>query len=241
MRPNWLIFIPKKKSSGDGYAVFLSEAQRFAEIHGGAPIVEIDANRMTGTIPVKEKKQEVSRRRDQVLSAVFAHKPTNVAMFCHGWRAGMQLGFDVGTADELAFAISESAHGTECAVALYSCSCGAGKLDSKFSVNLNENGDGGFADALRDALCKRGSTYCVVDAHATVGHTTANPYVRRFEGSGSPVGGVGGNWIVAPGSELWKKWCAVLKGSIKHSGQASLRLRYPDLTTAEVHALLLLA
>lgn len=230
---NWLIFTPKKASAGDGYAVFSHEAKIFAEAHGNCPIVEIGANKMSGVVPLKEKRAETLHRRNQVLAAIFEHRPANVAFFCHGWRTGMQLGFDTASAGELAFSISESVRSTECSIALYSCSCGAGKLDTKYIAAKAETGDGGFADELRDAMCKRGVVHCRVDSHATVGHATSNPYVRRFEGNGSAIGGTGGNWIVAPGSALWMKWSKTLRSA------SNLRMRYPSMTTAEIHEELL--
>ena len=89
-------------------------------------------------------------------------------------------------------------------------------------------GDGGFADALRDALSERGVTGHV-DAHVTTGHTTRNPHVRRFYCDGAAAG-TGGDWLVAPGSPKWRRWVTALKGD--------MRFRFPWLTPAEIDAAL---
>jgi hypothetical protein len=104
-------------------------------------------------------------------------------------------------------------------VVLYACSTGAGGV----------GGDGGFADALRDALCRAGSVNCRVVAHVTAGHATRNPNVRFFDGMGSATGGAGGYYPVAPGSALWKKWVRALR-------ETDMRFRFPFLSVAEIHA-----
>jgi hypothetical protein len=115
-------------------------------------------------------------------------------------------------------------------VALYCCSTGAA---SSADAYAEFGGDGGFADRLRDALCVAGGVHCTVDAHTTAGHTTMNPYVRRFEGRGSRVGGVGGFDLVSPKSgDLWRRWRRALR-------ETSLRYRFPVMSVAEIHDWLL--
>jgi len=65
-----------------------------------------------------------------------------------------------------------------------------------------------------------------VDAHERAAHTTMNPFVRRFEGLGSPVGGPGGYYLVTPGSSRWKSWRAKLK--------TTLRFEFPILSAPEI-------
>ena len=218
-----LVLLPKRHHSGDGYSVFRPEAERFVAKHDpAARVVEIEAIKMSGTAPIAEKRAETAKRRAATLAAFDGLDDlSTVAIFCHGWSTGMQLGFDVRTVGRLAEAISSRVEYRQPAfvrVVLYSCSCGNG----------DASGDGGFADALRDALCRAGVTMCIVDAHTTVGHATQNPFVRRFEGRGSDVGGTGGAWIVAPGSPLWPKWRRALRTT-------SMRLDYPFLDVATVH------
>ncbi|MBK7153843.1 MAG: hypothetical protein IPH72_19025 [Sandaracinaceae bacterium] len=73
--------------------------------------------------------------------------------------------------------------------------------DRRDDVTQSAGGDGGFADQLRDALAAHGLTGHV-DAHAKPGHTTKNPHLRRFHMDGGP--GVGGEWLVEPGTALWR-------------------------------------
>ncbi len=151
-----------------------------------------------------------------------------VAFFCHGFKNRIQLGFRMPHVDQLANLISASCGETlGPIVTLYACSTGGGD-----GVNDEQDGgDGGFADALRDALCHRGRVNCRVDSHTIAGHTTQLAYVRRFEGMGSEHGGTGGSWLVAPGSKLWPAWKAALKDK-----SSTLRYRYGAMTVAEVHA-----
>ncbi len=161
-------------------------------------------------------------RRKQVIEALAVRRYDFVAIFCHGYRTGLQIGFGLPHVRELAAALTARKYvpnETPLHVALYACSTGGGG---------GAGGDGGFADRLRDALCELGAVHCRVDAHDRAGHCTRLPYVRRFEGQGSPVGGTGGQWIVAPGSKLWPKWRKAL-------ATTDLRLRFPLLDVAQIH------
>lgn len=149
----------------------------------------------------------------------------HLAVFAHGWASGIQIGYRVIRAGQLADAISAVAHDDEPIVSLYCCSTGASQTQGL------PGGDGGFADTLRDELCKRGLVHCRVDAHVTAGHTTRNPHVRRFEGQGSWAGGQGGSYPVRPGSGLWGAWKRALRGT--------LRYQMSQLTVAEIHDQLL--
>jgi hypothetical protein len=200
-----IAFTPKYNTPGlhDATGAFQPEARSFAKIHGGV-VVQVD-NHAT-----KQKMREsvIETLRNMI------EQPTLVAFFCHGWRTGIQLGFSSANVAELVplFGISP-------AVALYACSAGDG---------AGVGGDGGFADSLRDALCRDGNVFCQVDAHTTSGHCSRNPYVRRFEGMGSSVGGAGGYYIVTPRSEQWPAWKRALMGD--------LRLRFPTMSVASIHA-----
>lgn len=143
------------------------------------------------------------------------------AWVCHGWRTGIQLGYSSAQLGELAAALRDGGASEDVTVALYCCSTAAGP---------GRDGDGGFADGLRDALCAAGLRRCRVLAHDRAGHTTRNPYAREFVGAGSPVGGTGGTWVVAPGSTLWRPWVRALAGT------GDLRFRMALQTTAETHA-----
>lgn len=205
-----IIFTPDRDSHGrkDYTGAFLPEARAFARTN------KIDPHRIVA-VDVREK---LPARRTHVEAALGADSSNDlIAFFCHGLRSSVQLGHSLQTINSLAEAIAGNAS-EHVVVALYCCSTGAGP---------GVGGDGGFADGLRDALCRAGAVHCVVNAHDNAGHTTRNPRVRRFRGEGSPVGGTGGGWIVAPRSPLWKAWCKALQGD--------LRLRYPLLSTAQIH------
>ncbi len=152
-----------------------------------------------------------------VLRYIHVDTPQLLAVFSHGWRTGIQFGFSLANVDELAVELARGC--TSVRVALYCCSTGSGP---------GVGGDGGFADMLRDALCRAGAVDCQVDAHDRAGHTTKNPYVVRFMGQGSATGGQGGQWIVAPKSKLWGRWVRALRGD--------LRFRFPLMDVAAIHA-----
>lgn len=163
---------------------------------------------------------KLARRREVEAEIRTVGKLDTVAMFCHGLARGIQTGHDLATVATLAEALAASAGPSRrLIVTLYACDAADGK---------GPGGDGGFADALRDALSERGITGHV-DAHVTTGHTTRNPYVRRFYMDGAAAG-TGGDWLVAPGSPKWRKWVTALKGD--------MRWRFPWLTPAEIDGLL---
>jgi len=202
-----LILAPMYDSPGkhDATGAFQPEVNGFSVRSGGAVNTWVDNH---ATKPAM---------RADVLGMVHTVSPTLLAVFSHGWRTGIQFGFGLPHVDELAVELARGC--TSVRVALYCCSTGSGP---------GVGGDGGFADMLRDALCRAGAVNCQVDAHDRAGHTTKNPYVRRFTGQGSNVGGMGGQWIVAPGSALWGRWKAALRGD--------LRWRFPTMDVAAIHA-----
>lgn len=160
-------------------------------------------------------------RRAEVEAHVIGHGSDcawdHFAFFGHGLARGIQSGHDLGTMDRLVYGLTLRATG-RLVVTLYACDAGD-------SPRKGPGGDGGFADALRDALATRGVTG-YVDAHTTTGHATRNPHVRRFIMDGGP--GIGGEWLVEPGSPLWRRWVAALKGP--------MRFRFPLLTREQIHA-----
>ena len=211
-----IAFVPQFNTGRkrDATGAFQPEAKAFVSRNGGR-IIMVD-NRQTD-----------EHMRKQVLKglSVATLRTSVVAFFCHGQSSKIQFGFNLKNVGELAQAINHVGHPNPI-VPLYACSTAHGR------VGPAVGGDGGFADALRDALCSHGSVDCVVDAHTTAGHTTCNPYVRRFEGRGSPVGGIGGSYIVQPGSKLWPKWRLALR-------ETDLRFRFPLMTIGEIHATLI--
>lgn len=176
----------------DATHAFIPEAQKFAAIHGAA-LVGVD------------NKADQAARRDAVCSAIERHRPKTIAMFCHGWSSGIQFGFRMAHVRRLASDIRFFCPDDAPTVVLYACSTALGLNRSA------PGGDGGFADVLRDNLCRAGARNCRVFAHSTAGHCTANPYVRVFDGMGRESGGIGGTYLVAPKSPQWKAWKCTLR------------------------------
>lgn len=191
---------------GPGSPEFRRQAAAWSHSPWGGPVIELKVSSLKPPL-----------RFAKVVDVLMPHRAAGgrVAIFCHGWANGLQLVPMVRIRD-LAHILAEHRAPV---VTLYACSTADGPATG---------GDGGFADRLRDALCAAGAVACRVDAHATAGHATRNPYVRRFEGMGVATGGVGGQWIVTPKSALWGPWARALKGD--------LRWEFPLLSVAEIHA-----
>jgi len=162
-------------------------------------------------------------RRQAVLARIEASAPIDVlTLLCHGWKEGVQLGLSIERRDERE-AFAEFARRLAAAsapplyVVLYCCLTG----DS----DEGPQGDGGFADTLRDALCAAGRPDVHVFAHTTAGHTTRNARVRLFRGDGSSTGGTGGVDPVARGTAAFRRLDERL-----HDVDDPLRWRIPFLT-----------
>lgn len=214
-----ICFVPKFNAKGkrDVTGAFLPAAQMWAKYHGGK-MVTVD-----NSLPF-------ATRKFQVLEALEAMPPRflRVAFFCHGWEKGIQLGFTLKDVGTLAAAFQRHTDdGVQ--ITIFGCLTGSGVEKEA------PGGDGGFADELRDALCRAGLARCRVDAHTTAGHATENPHVRRFDGLGSPVGGSGGQWIVAPKSGLWSKW----RQKLKLEDKSKLWMRFSNMDIGSIHQELL--
>lgn len=160
------------------------EFRREAADSGG--VLHVFDNR----IPKQERRLWVYARLAQHVNA------QAVAFFCHGWRTGMQAGFDLGTINRLADAITLTGAWQ---VILYACRCADGP----------NNGEGSFASMLRYALVKRIDGAVDVFAHQKKGHTTANPRVIHYTEHG------GGRWLVPRDSTEWSAWRKALKGDLR--------------------------
>jgi hypothetical protein len=215
-----LVFAPAHDSPGkrDATGAFLPEAKRFAALTGGK-LVLVDNRRSPGD------------RGEFVIDTIArnAHgRWQTIAFFCHGTSRDIQLGFNLRTVGELARAIARTSE-RDVRVLLYCCST-ASTIHAL--VGKAVGGDGGFADELRDALCREGATHCRVMGHDTVGHSARNPYVRFFDGAGSPVGSAGGTQVVRPGSKLWRAWREALSGAYLGT---DFRLRFWQYEIGQIH------
>lgn len=220
MIPKAIVFVPDRNTGRkkDFTGAFLPEARSYARHHGISTndIVRIDVS------------QSKRKMRKQVLDAIDSRCTetdgyalfNTVAFFCHGYSGGIQLGFARPHIDELAQVMAacsvEPLH-----VPLYCCST------ANTRVKRATGGDGGFADLLRDSLCRYGCVDTKVMGHVTVGHTTRNPHVRMFNGNRSDVGGTGGMFVARPNGPLWKKWGRWLR-------KADNRFAFPHLERAEI-------
>ena len=198
-----LVVTPDRDSYGkhDYTGAFRPEAEAFIAMHGGI------------TVRIDQGQASAGRFR-QLLHAIEEHQPEVLAYFGHGLRRSLpQLGASLGNVASLAGALALGS--TAPLVVLYACSAADG---------VAPGGEGGFCDGLRDALGNAEAVHCRVIGHSTAGHCCRNPYVREFKDGA----GLGGSWLVAPGSKLWARWVGGLAGP--------LRFQYPFLTPAELEA-----
>jgi hypothetical protein len=202
----------------DYTGAFLPEALAFMRLYGVPASQHIRVDLSKGENVRRQQVYDFIRRKGAELGQINTY-----AFFCHGLTRKIQLGVRIPDLDNFANLIKSFVPDgtTKVTIALYCCSTGDGP---------GVGGDGGFADQLRDALCRVGLVDSVVMAHAVSGHTTKNTQKKLFEGMGSPVGGIGGTWIVAPGSPLMKKWRTGITTS-----SSTLRFRVPFMTIAEIH------
>lgn len=204
-----LAICPSTNSPGkkDATGAFIPEARKWAKIHDG--VVEQFDNTPS-----------LARRRAQVNDILRKHKGAGhdgIGFFCHGLTKQIQTGHRLADVHGLATLLTDCTVDHGPVVALYACDAGDTQIKN------GPGGDGGFADALRDALVRCNVRHWWeghVDAHATTGHATTNPYVRRFTcaiavPSEEVLGLVGGEWIVAPGSFHWPSWVKELKGNLR--------------------------
>ncbi len=202
----------------DQTGAFLPEAKAFARLHGIPDdcVIMIDLGKDQGA------------RAAEVLARIVAlskGEPLRHLMFCgHGIPRMLPQASRL-TAEKLAGVVASTKH-PEVDVFLAACLTGKGTPEDP---ETGVGGDGGFADGLRDALCRAGSKNCRVFAHVTAGHATRNPEVRVFEGAGSEVGGNGGRYVIAKTSPLWGKWVRKLRDT-------DLRLRFHLMTQAGLEA-----
>lgn len=212
---NALVFCPQYDSPGkkDATGAFIPEALAFCDLHKCAAPVRF--NNMLS----------MAQRRTVALARIVAAKPGTIdtlAVFSHGYKGGIQLGFTVADVDHLATALAVAC-AKSLTVALYCCDTARdADADAQDDIMPGPGGEGGFADALRNALRKVGVSVTIY-GHASLGHCTRNPNVRVFR-SGE-VGG--GAWLVEPGSPHWCEWRKALQ-------DGTLRYRFPFMTVEAV-------
>lgn len=217
--------VPSKTRPGD-VGEFTREARAWLAYLPGGPHATVTFDNSLGLV----------RRRAEVERKLLALRPQKfgaVGFFMHGLDRQMQTGHQLGHVDRLASLLHELLTPAP-VIALYACDAGNAPKRT-----AGPGGNNGFADKLRDALLKRDHAWFWgghVDAHVTTGHTTRNPHVRRFSSFVLPheavLGdSVGGDYLVEPGSALWRRWTDALWSRREPK---DIRLRFPFLTAAEI-------
>ena len=161
----------------DVTGAFAPEALRFVKHRPG------EVHVVSLTAPRAVQRAEMAR----IIAAV---RPDELGLFCHGYRARVELGYDVATADDLAAVLAE----VGCSrVALHACSTGSDAAR-------------GFAATLAREMVAAGLDDVRVLGSQTPGHASMNPHRRLFDGTGW-------QWIVEPRSASWKRWCARMRAA----------------------------
>lgn len=212
------LYASKNQHGNDATGAFIPQAIGFAKARRAAgDVVE--------HVPFDPTIVDRAARRRAFLGAIEAAQPFDALVyFGHGLRTGLpSAGITMATLPALVAAIRRKAS-KRLIVTLYACSTAGAPGRDRDKLE----GDGGFADELRDALSVAGHVGWI-DAHTVAGHTTVNRMTRRFYLDGV-ARGTGGAWLVAPGSPEWAAWGRALKAD------PSFRFGFPFLTASELHA-----
>ncbi len=192
-----LIILPDRDSppKTDWRHVFLPEATALKDAYAkeGAlvtlsqiPVPTVDPKTLTIAPGAKQAAFELAART--VIDLIRSTKWDRIIFLCHGWDAGLQVGFrmrkqKVNDARNLADLVGAlKASSSLKTLTLFACSAGDEPASATSSPGT---GDNSIADYLRD------QAGCTVIAHWTVGHATRNPDIILFAGSTVPlIGGV---------------------------------------------------
>jgi len=212
----------------DASGAFIPEAKAFAKLHGVLK---------ENIVGIKCPRVKKSTRRSDVYTAIevagYDQKLDAIAMFFHGWPRGIQPGFNRSHIPKLVEVMSQHCN-PNVKITLYACLAAENDVRDKQTKNLGPATDGGFCDVLRDEMVRKGFTAGHVDGHKTAGHSGWNPYLVRFlcDAVEDPeIGGLGGHWLVAPGSQFWKPWVKALKNK-----EGGLRYRFPYMDELDIKA-----
>jgi len=213
------------KGKRDYTGAFRPEAIHFCETHKLDPKKVVRINTTLSRYHMAAELIDVVEKR----------QPKILAIFCHGYTHGIQLGIRSpkhkrATAKDkkmyLDFTQAMGLKHLNPTIALYACSTGNDPDDEDTAPG---SGDDSFADLLRDSLCDTGAVNCRVFAHTTAGHTTTNPYIKFFDGLGSYYGGVGANFVAKPGTPEFKILGKMLRKD------PEFRFRIPFMSIRHIH------
>ncbi len=164
------------------------------------------------------------------LKAIADAKPFDAFVYLgHGLKNGLpSAGLTNRDIPQLVTALlSKAKDPKKLIITLYACSTAGAP-----GANRNANdGEGGFADRLRDALAAKGMTEGWIDGHTLPAHATTNPYTRRFPMDAPTING--GEWIVEPKTALWKRWEERLHAK---AAVDPFRFDFPYMTIEQIHA-----
>jgi len=206
----------------DASGAFIPEAKEFA-LCSDAPAANI--------LALDCVRQKPFRRRLEVEKFAAIHsrgkKADLLAIFCHGWSNGLQIGYGKNSADEFVNVLKTCCR-RDVKIVLYACSTASATKQVK-AKKIGPGTNGGFADVLRDEMLKQGFRGGWIDAHLTAGHTTRNPFVVRF--LTEPIfedefDVPGGQWLIQPKTKLWKSWRRALL--------TDFRFEFPTLQDYEI-------
>jgi len=227
-----MMFAPKYNVKRADADEFQREAKRFREFHGlseeHTPIHLIDNSRHR-YLRAEQVLEHIEVRLNKI--DVYELPPQVYNFFGHGFKFGLSsFGFRspnhpyATDRDRTHFnmLMEYMAHHCGVMMLLYACSTGDDPDDDPDTAP--GSGDDSFADWCRDELCALRAWFCRVMAHTTAGHTTVNPMVKFFDGTGGPGPGVGAPMVFDPGSVEFRKWNKMLKGEIASN---EMRFRFP--------------
>jgi len=189
---------------GKDTAEFKRECEKFCKFNG-VPRSNI--------FPITAGKPTEVRRASVASAMAKIYKCDRFVYFGHGWKTGIQLGWNLATCWELIERLAETRENPTggITVVLYACSTAEGSEGEPGDL---VGAEGGFADRLRDCAHNRGLT-CRVVAHKTPGHTTWNPYMAFVETEpGLPDETF---WVVEPGSRYWLKFVKRMKTTFRYA------------------------
>lgn len=209
----------------DATGAFIPKAYRMRDYY--ARVAPIIVRGFDNHAPPAQRMRTVERH----IESVGTRQVTLLAILCHGWRNRLDTGHSLATVKRLARSI-RAVCVDDVRIALMACSTAATrstpasrKLAAAIRRKIPE-GEGGFADALRDELVVMGCAGGWIDGHTTAGPATENPFVRRMAMERVE----GGKWIVEPRSALWERWRTALHDDLQY--------RFPVLELDAIRALL---
>lgn len=215
-------------------SVFQGGARVFSRLHGIPASRVVPIHVYDGRTPTTP-----AARAQQSFAAIEALPEDGslemLAIFSHGFRDRLGIGFTIRNVDRLAALLATRAR-RDLHFVYYACSTG-GSLPGVAQPPVGPGGEGGMLDASRDAFCRAGLVDCVGFGHPVSAHAYFCPLVNQADGAGSTVGGFGNRWLVEP-RPTWKwrtfRWC--MHSRAGRDACPRLWARFPVMTDAELDA-----